>query len=493
MLGIDVRSDRGDVAVDSDPMIGDRVVRRLPATEELPQLLHESIALHLDRWTGADALEVPGHAIGEHCLRQLVEVPRVGNRRVPCEQLDEFLTVGQTGHARSVTGSGRILFVRNSRDASVLANAIEAHHPDPFQAVSRTILRREAARIDALGLHDRSLLLVELMRMLALLGPRNGHSVIFPIDDHPAGRRAYPLRLSEFEDGIFVVGSVRHDLVGAELVGIGGSDVGDILPAVTPLVAHDNEWTIRARRPAFLVDGSVLRGLGVIDNVGRTNFRLRAPDGSTVHAEFDAIAVGEYLAQAANSGWSRQPQPAYLRRRKEWNWVERISEERAVHIGYNVTLGDIAGFAQEVAAFAAEPETRLVVLDLRLNGGGDNRTYGPVLETLKRLSTAKPIAVLISRETCSAAMQLVIDLEQQTSAVFVGEPTGGSPNHFGDATLFQLPNSGLHAHVATIAWRTAGPDDKRLTLAPDILVAHESGPFFSGEDPTLMTALADVS
>src|SRR5215475_14288175 len=107
-----------------------------------------------------------------------------------------------------------------ARDGSVLANAIEAHHPDPFQVVSRTILRREAARVDALGLHDRSLLIVELMRMLALLGPRNGHSVIFPIDDHPTARRAYPLWLSEFEDGIFVVGSPRHDLVGAELVGI---------------------------------------------------------------------------------------------------------------------------------------------------------------------------------------------------------------------------------------------------------------------------------
>ncbi len=379
-----------------------------------------------------------------------------------------------------------------SLDASDLANAIEAHHPDPFQAVSRTILRREAARVDALGLHDRSLLIVELMRMLALLGPRNGHSVIFPLDDHPTARRAYPLWLSEFEDGIFVVGSARHDLVGAELVGIGGSDVGDILPAVTPLVAHDNEWTIRARRPAFLVDAFVLRGLGVIDDVGRTNFRLRAPDGSVVHARFEAMAVGDYLAQVASPGWSSQPQPAHLRRRNEWHWVDRTSDGRAIHIGYNVTLGDIAGFAQEVAALAAEPGTRLVVLDLRLNGGGDNRTYGPLLESLKRLGTDKRIAVLISRATFSAAMQFVIDLEQQTAAVFVGEPTGGSPNHFGDATLFQLTNSGLNAHVATIAWTTAGKDDKRLTREPDILVTYESGPFFSGEDPTLITALAEV-
>jgi hypothetical protein len=378
------------------------------------------------------------------------------------------------------------------RDASVLVNAIEAHHPDPYQAVTRTILRREAARVDALALRDRSVVIVELMRLLALLGPRNGHSVIFPMADHPTERRAYPLRLSEFADGIFVVGSARHDLVGSELVEIGGADVGDILKAVTPLVSHDNEWTIRARRPAYLVDAYVLRGLGVIDDVGRTSFRLRAADGSVVHATFEAMAVGDYLVQAAHPGWSPQAQPTYLRRRNELHWVARTADGRAVHIGYNVTLGDIAEFAQQVTGFAAEPETRLVVLDLRLNGGGDNRTYGPLLESLKRLASDKRVAVLISRETYSAAMQFVIDVEQQTSAVFVGEPTGGSPNHFGNSALFQLPDSGLDAHVATVAWTTAGTDDQRLAREPDVFVTHESGPFFSGDDPTLNTALAEV-
>jgi hypothetical protein len=99
---MDVRPDRGDVAVDADPMVGDRVVRRLVVSEERPQLLDEHVALDLDLWTRADALEVTDHAIGEHCLRQLVEVPCVGDGRVAGQQLDELLTVSQTGHARSV-------------------------------------------------------------------------------------------------------------------------------------------------------------------------------------------------------------------------------------------------------------------------------------------------------------------------------------------------------------------------------------------------------
>jgi C-terminal processing protease CtpA/Prc len=109
---------------------------------------------------------------------------------------------------------------------------------------------------------------------------------------------------------------------------------------------------------------------------------------------------------------------------------------------------------------------------------------------LERLGNDKRIAVLTSRRTFSAAMQLVVDLEQRTPAVFVGEPTGGSPNHYGDAIVVPLPNSGLNAHIATVTWMTAGEGDERLTREPDIPVPHESKAFFTGADPTLDAALA---
>ena len=67
-------------------------------------------------------------------------------------------------------------------------------------------------------------------------------------------------------------------------------------------------------------------------------------------------------------------------------------------------------------------------------------------------------------------MQLIVELEQDTQAVFVGEPTGGSPNQYGDATKVELPNSGLNAFVATVAWKTAGEFDDRVTRMPDIPV-----------------------
>jgi hypothetical protein len=78
-------------------------------------------------------------------------------------------------------------------------------------------------------------------------------------------------------------------------------------------------------------------------------------------------------------------------------------------------------------------------------------------------------------------MQLIVDLEASTNAIFVGEATGGSPNHFGDAVEVELPAAGLIARVATIHWETAGPDDERLTHEPDIEVPPRSEELFGGE------------
>jgi hypothetical protein len=355
------------------------------------------------------------------------------------------------------------------------------------------VLLREVAQVDALDSNDRSALAVALMRTIALLGPRNGHTAIHPLDDHRMPQHAYPVALHEFEDGVFVIAAEHRELIGTELVAVDGVDITDVLRAVTPLVAHDNAWTIRARRPVFVVHTSVLRGLGVVEDDSTATFRLRRPNGSTVDVELEAVTAAAYRDGLGRGDWF----PDFTRvshvRRNEWHWVEPSADGRVVHVGYNVTRGDVSGFAREVDALAASARVGLVILDLRLNGGGDNRTYQPLLRSVERLGDTTRLAVLTSRLTFSAAMQLVVELEQETPATFVGEPTGGSPNQYGDAIVVELPNAGLNAHVATIAWMTAGASDDRLTREPDIRVAHESRAYFSDDDPVLNTAIAALA
>ena len=80
-------------------------------------------------------------------------------------------------------------------------------------------------------------------------------------------------------------------------------------------------------------------------------------------------------------------------------------------------------------------------------------------------------------------------LKLERDAIFIGEPTGGSPNQFGDATVVPLATSGLTGHVATIEWKTAGEFDDRDAREPDVFVPLHADSFFDAVDVTLAAAL----
>ena len=344
------------------------------------------------------------------------------------------------------------------------------HHPDPFRSVTREAFEQAADAADSIP---------GLMRLGAALGPRNGHTGIHPLDPHPTPLHFFPLRLYEFEDGFFVVSAADSGLVGAEVLEIGGVAIDSLAEQVEPLVPRDNEWTVRARRPSYLVAAEIVQG----------PFALRPRSGNPVEVALEPLPAAEYAtAVDADRRLPRLPGVRYLARRDERSWVESLGGGRIL-VGYNLTRGETDSLAREIAELARAEAPRSVVLDLRHNGGGNNTTYGPLLAELERRAETAQLLVLTSRITFSAAMQLVVDLEQRTNAVFVGEPTGGSPNQFGDAVAVELPESGLLAKVATVSWETAGSDDARLTRAPDLEVPLRSDDFFAGRDPVLDAAL----
>jgi hypothetical protein len=351
-------------------------------------------------------------------------------------------------------------------DGVLLADAVERLHPDPFGAVTRERFVAESRRAETP---------TGLMRLLTLLGDRNGHTAIHPLDEHVRPLHAFPIVPYEFEDGVFVVAAQAPELVGSELVAVAGLPVEELNAALAPLVAHDNEWTIRARRPVFGVCVEVLLGLAILDEP-RLTVRLRGRE-----ARLDPVTAAEYRQRLGRG--DRLPPGRGDRR------IEPIDGGRALHVAYDVTRGDTTQFAAAIETAAVRADR--IVLDLRHNSGGNNQTYGPLLEGLERLTArGKRLAVLSSRVTFSAAMQLVVDLEQRTPAVFVGEPTGGSPNQYGDAVAVELPETGLTARVATVSWTTAGMDDGRVTREPDISVPLTAAAYFAGDDPVLRAALS---
>src|SRR6185436_839934 len=92
-----------------------------------------------------------------------------------------------------------------------------------------------------------------------------------------------------------------------------------------------------------------------------------------------------------------------------------------------------------------------------------------------------------------AAQFLVNRLEDYTEAIFVGEPTGGKINSYGDSRRITLPNSGITVRVSTLWHQRADERDKRQWTAPGIAADLTFADYRANSDPAFKAALNYVA
>jgi len=387
-----------------------------------------------------------------------------------------------------------------ARDVTTFGRALEETHPNLFRHLSRAHFRTEvgglARRAGRVGGNE---LLVGLMRIGALPGPRNGHTGLFPLD--PAHRRVlhvYPLRLYDFADGVFVVGELGdHGLVGARLVSVEGIPTARLLERVRPLVPRDNASGLRGWAPHYALVAEVLDGLGVEGGTGARAFTFERNGGEHLTLSLAPVRGDEYARAFGDSLHGHYPallpRASRAGRRSpvsEALWTRTLAGGRALYVGYDSVTVETSRVAARIVRFARRPGPRRVIVDVRANGGGDNTTYDSLLAAL-----ASPrvgglgLFLLVGRATFSAAGNFAADVDRYTNAVLVGEPTGGGVNQYGDAISRALPVTGWNVRIATEYTRRGEPGDGRLAVEPDVRVAVTSADHFAGRDPVLERAL----
>ena len=168
-------------------------------------------------------------------------------------------------------------------DVAVLVEHVERAHPDPWHDADEEAFERAAAELDAAwpDLHEDERL-VGLMRLLAQLAPRDGHSGIFPLDSaHEPPLHLLPVRVYEFPEGPYVLAAPgRPELVRARVESIAGLSWPELRELVAPLVPHDNEQSLAARLPHYAVTTEILHGLGATPEAGPTPASLTLADGT---------------------------------------------------------------------------------------------------------------------------------------------------------------------------------------------------------------------
>lgn len=378
-------------------------------------------------------------------------------------------------------------------DLRHLADGLRREHRNVFHTVSADTFddafRSLEDRLPSLLAHE---VIVEFARLVAMVG--DGHTVL-RLDDVPGFRRS-AIVIDRFRDGLFVrsISDQHAAAAGARLIAIDQTRAEDAIARIRPLISRDNEMGVLANGPPLLGIPEVLHATGIIADPHRASFSIETREGmhDTITLQPEQSIPPDLIDARDAAG---DPVPHWLRQNGA-NWFELLDDNRTLYVAHH-WVGDgehesLASFFDRVFDVVEQKEVERLILDIRRNGGGNNTLNLPLIHHLVRCDRINQwgrFFTIIGRQTFSAAMNLAVDLERHTRVIFVGEPTGSSPNHYGENGSIELPNSGLHISVSKLWWQSSLPYDDRSWITPEIPAPLGSIDYSANRDPAMDAAL----
>ncbi len=395
-------------------------------------------------------------------------------------------------------------------DLRWMADEMPKRHKNLFHTITRGQFERAVSKLDeripSLARHQ---IIVEMARIAAMIG--DGHTNIAPTRDPKIGFRAYPVKFYLFQDGLYVRAAAREhaDLLGARVLKIGDSPVDKAYDSVREIIGRDNEMDVKFFAPFLLAMPEVLHALGLVEDMERADFTIESRGrqriiGLKPAGQAEMMAPDTDMSWLPGTDWvdardgARRPAPLWVKDPRNKFWFQYMPDRRAVYVQFN-QVGNkedetVEDFAARLFAFVEANPVERLVLDLRLNRGGDGGLNRPLLLAnirSKKIDQKGRLFTIVGRSTWSAAQSLVNELEKYTNTTFVGEPTGGKVNSYGDSRRITLPNSGITVRVSTLWWQ-GDERDRRQWTAPQIAAEPTFEDYRTNNDPALTAALTHV-
>ncbi|MEZ5042481.1 MAG: tetratricopeptide repeat protein [Saprospiraceae bacterium] len=393
-------------------------------------------------------------------------------------------------------------------DLRYLQETVHKDYPFLFKKVDAETFDREVETlykaIPAMEPHE---VIVGLARIVSLF--QYGHTSI-----GIAGwweREAFnfhqlPFNLYQFSDGIYLQG-VHKDYekaLGAKLIKIEGVPIEDAIAAIRPVVPVENDQYFKAFGLTLLGTPEVLHAQGITKQLQEKISLTLERDGKTFDLTFAPIKTktfpGSYSLINGKGDWldarDNTKTPHYLKNLDRIYYYEYLPEQKAVYVRHSQIQDDaeeaIPAFYERVFDFIEKNDVEKLILDVRLNGGGNNYKNKPVVTGIirtEKINQVGKLFVIIGRRTFSACQNLVNELHTYTNAIFVGEPTAENINFYGDNRPVTLPNSKIPVRLSFAWWQDKPQWENGPWLAPHLAVDMSFEEYRSNQDPVLEAAL----
>ncbi|MDF2591245.1 MAG: hypothetical protein K0S75_711 [Clostridia bacterium] len=311
--------------------------------------------------------------------------------------------------------------------------------------------------------YDDCMISVEIAAIAA--SARDAHTtVIMPIT------RFIPFEFYWFPEGIYIVtSSGEHTYaINCKVTHLNGIPMEEVIQRVESIVSHENDAFLRAQLPKYLQAVEVLYGLEIIDEFDHVELAIETSSGESLE-----ITVPTYGYKELKGSKIRFPQvseenlPLYRRNKLKNYWSHFIFESNTLYFNYKSCrdMQDITveEFCIDLMKMINQEAVNRLVIDLRNNLGGNSTLLEPFISELtncQKLNRVGGIYVILGREAFSSALLNAYALKNKTSAIFIGEATGGKPNCYGEVKSFELRNSKLQIRYSTKYYKIIEDDEQ---------------------------------
>jgi hypothetical protein len=256
----------------------------------------------------------------------------------------------------------------------------------------------------------------------------------------------------------------------------------ELLLSLTP---SDETQVLRdARALGFLTTGIFLHGTGIIPDRNVARCTLADDNGKEFTIDVHAVAPGE--SSKLNWIYAFKERPLFRQKPDDNFWYTYLPDSRTVYCSFR-GYKDLGKQSKELFDLIKQQHPDNVVIDMRLNGGGDyNEGLKYLVHPIRDLSEINRkghLFVLVGPNTFSAAMSNSAHFRYQTNAILVGQQIGEKPNRYQEAREMKLPNSHWTVRYSVKFYKFVETGEN--VIRPDQKIIPSWDDYRSGRDPVL--------
>lgn len=373
-------------------------------------------------------------------------------------------------------------------DINYLSSELPQKHKNLFFQKSKVDFFKEIAdlKADIDSLNDYEVKL-QIAKIVASI--RDAHtSVPLPIN------LLLPLELYWFSDGIYVISSPLEysDILHRKIIKVNEIAIEEVINVLSSIISFENEAYLKSQLPKYFPAIELLYDLGLVNDIDSLELTYEDENKNIRTLEIKSLPLRESkekLSLIKNDLLHSSNLPIYKRNSDKYYWFLYIDTSNIVYFKYNACRDmlptDAVTFCKELMQFIEENVVEKLIIDLRNNFGGNSLLLDDFIEYIKhcdKLNKKGNLFVIVGRETFSSALLNAFSLKENTSAIFLGEPTGGKPNCYGEVERFSLKNSGLTVCYSTKYYRII-EDDTLASFLPDVDIELSIQNYVNNTDP----------